>query len=393
VDTPSSRALLASRHRRIVAELEEAGQLKRPRTVSGAMGPVATVDGRERVVLCANDYLGLAAHPEVVEAGIAGLRSHGAGTASVRFICGTLDLHHRLEARLADLVALPSALTYVSCWNANGALFPGAAEPGDVILSDALNHASIIDSVRQAAGVERAVYDHADLDHLRRLLAAAPHDGVRWVVTDGVFSMEGDLAPLPGLADLCDEYGALLVVDDSHGIGVLGESGRGTAEHFGMLERIDIVTGTLGKALGGAAGGFVAGAAGATEVLAQRSRPALFSNALPATVASSAAAAVEVLLREPERVARLRSNAAALRSGLRDLGFSVEDSPSAIVPIVLGAARDVQRAADRLFELGVLVVGFSYPVVPEGTARLRVQASAAHTPEHLTTALDAFAQL
>jgi glycine C-acetyltransferase len=389
----SSRSVLDSRHERIVRELKDAGQYKEPHTLSSAMGPVAVVDGRERVVLCSNDYLGLANHPETVASGIAGLTSHGAGTASVRFICGTLDVHRALESQLADLVGLPSALTYVSCWNANGALFPTVAEPGDVIVSDALNHASIIDSVRQTSGVERAVYDHADLGHLERILDSAPRDGVRWVVTDGVFSMEGDLAPLPGIADLCEAYGAMLVVDDSHGIGVLGATGRGTAEHFGMMDRVDVVTGTLGKALGGAAGGFVAGSRAVVELLEQRSRPGLFSNALPATVASSAGTAVRVMLREPERVARLRVNAATLRAGLRSLGYDCEESPSAIIPIVLGDAREVQRAAERLFDLGVLVVGFSYPVVPKGAARLRVQPSAAHTDAQLTRALDAFAVL
>jgi glycine C-acetyltransferase len=389
----SSRSVLLSRHDRIVRELQDSGQYKKPHVVGGAIGPVAVVDGRERVVLCSNDYLGLANHAEVVAAGIAGLTSHGAGTASVRFICGTLDVHRAIEAQLAELVGLPSALTYVSCWNANGALFPTLAAPGDVIVSDALNHASIIDSVRQAAGVQREVYRHADLDDLERLLTAAPQDGVRWVVTDGVFSMEGDLAPLPGIADLCEAYGALLVVDDSHGIGVLGATGRGTAEHFGVMERVDVVTGTLGKALGGAAGGFVAGSREVVELLEQRARPGLFSNALPATVASSAGTAIRVMLREPERVARLRANAETLRAGLRTLGNDCEDTPSAIIPIVLGDAREVQRAAERLLDLDVLVVGFSYPVVPKSAARLRVQASAAHTEAQLMRALDAFAQL
>jgi glycine C-acetyltransferase len=389
----SSQAVLLSRHERIVRELQDSGQYKQPHVVGGAIGPLAVVDGRERVVLCSNDYLGLANHPEVVAAGIAGLTAYGAGTASVRFICGTLDVHRALEAQLAELVGLPSALTYVSCWNANGALFPTLAAPGDVIVSDALNHASIIDSVRQASGVQREVYRHADLDDLERLLAAAPQDGVCWVVTDGVFSMEGDLAPLPGIAALCEAYGALLVVDDSHGIGVLGETGRGTAEHFGVMDRVDVVTGTLGKALGGAAGGFVAGSREVVELLEQRARPGLFSNALPATVASSAGTAVRVMLREPERVTRLRSNAETLRTGLRALGYDCEETPSAIIPIVLGDAGKAQRAAERLFDLGVLVVGFSYPVVPEGAARLRVQASAAHTDDQLARALDAFAQL
>jgi glycine C-acetyltransferase len=389
----TSELVFAARHREITDELRAAGQYKAIRTVGGPMGPVASVDGRDVIVLCSNDYLGLANHPDVVAAGIEGLRSHGAGTASVRFICGTLDVHHELEATVADLVGTAAALSFVSCWNANGALFPTVVAPGDVVLSDALNHASIIDSIRQTTGAERSVYPHADLAELERLLAASSREGIRWVVTDGVFSMEGDLAPLPGLVDLCARYDAMLVVDDSHGIGVLGATGRGTAEHFGLLDRVDVVTGTLGKALGGAAGGFVAGTQALIDLLVQRSRPSLFSNALPATVATSARAAIAVMLAEPERVARLQSNAQRLRGGLRKLGYDCEDGPSAIIPIVLGDAREVERCSARLYELGVLVVGFSFPVVPKGAARLRVQASAALTDEELATALDAFAQL
>jgi glycine C-acetyltransferase len=364
--------VFTARHRDVVAALRDAGQYKTLRTVSGPMGPVAAVDGREVIVLCSNDYLGLAGHREVVDAGVAGLRSHGAGTASVRFICGTLDLHHDLESSLADLVGAPAALSYVSCWNANGALFPTVVSAGDIVLSDALNHASIIDSIRATTGAQRGVYAHADLADLDRQLAAAPRDGLRWVVTDGVFSMEGDLAPLPGLVELCGAYDAMLVVDDSHGIGVLGATGRGTAEHFGLLGEVDVTTGTLGKALGGAAGGFVAGSTALVDLLVQRSRPSLFSNALPATVAASAGAAVAVMRREPERVALLRANTLRLREGLRALGYDCPDSPSAIIPIILGDARAVERCSARLLDLGVLVVGFSYPVVPQGAARLRV---------------------
>jgi glycine C-acetyltransferase len=382
-----------ARQQGIIAELRAAGQYKELRTISGPMGAVAAVDGREVIVLCSNDYLGLASHPEVVEAGVAGLRSHGAGTASVRFICGTLDVHQELESALADLAGTAAALTYVSCWNANGALFPTVVAAGDVVLSDELNHASIIDSIRQSTGATRAVYAHADLAELERLLEATPCDGVRWVVTDGVFSMEGDLAPLPALVEVCESYDAMLVVDDSHGIGVLGETGRGVAEHFDLLGRVDVITGTLGKALGGAAGGFVAGSEQVVELLTQRSRPSLFSNALPATVATSAGAALNVMRREPERVARLHANASRLRTGLRKLGYDCEDTPSAIIPIVLGDAREVERCSARLFELGVLVVGFSYPVVPIGAARLRVQASAGLSDEQIDVALEAFGQL
>jgi glycine C-acetyltransferase len=377
----------------IVDELRGAGQYKELRAISGPMGPVATIGGREVIVLCSNDYLGLANHPDVVAAGIEGLASHGAGTASVRFICGTLDVHDRLERAVAGLVGTPAALSFVSCWNANEALFPTVTAPGDTIVSDALNHASIIDAVRQTRGVDRKIYAHNDMAELEAALASADPGGLRWVVTDGVFSMEGDLAPLPEIVRLCRAHDAVVVVDDSHGIGVLGAAGRGTPEHFGILGEVDVVTGTLGKALGGAAGGFVAASERLIEILVQRARPSLFSNALPATVACSATRAIEILLAEPERVGRLRRNATRLRTGLRGLGFECHDAESAIIPIVLGDAHKVETASARLFELGVLVVGFSYPVVPEGSARLRVQASAALEERHLDAVLEAFAKL
>jgi len=377
----------------IVDELRGAGQYKELRAISGPMGPVATIGGREVIVLCSNDYLGLANHPDVVAAGIEGLASHGAGTASVRFICGTLDVHDRLERAVAGLVGTPAALSFVSCWNANEALFPTVTAPGDTIVSDALNHASIIDAVRQTRGVDRKIYAHNDMAELEAALASADPGGLRWVVTDGVFSMEGDLAPLPEIVRLCRAHDAVVVVDDSHGIGVLGAAGRGTPEHFGILGEVDVVTGTLGKALGGAAGGFVAASERLIELLVQRARPSLFSNALPATVACSATRAIEILLAEPERVGRLRRNATRLRTGLRGLGFECHDTESAIIPIVLGDAHKVETASARLFELGVLVVGFSYPVVPEGSARLRVQASAALEERHLDAVLEAFAKL
>jgi glycine C-acetyltransferase len=377
----------------IVDELRGAGQYKELRAISGPMGPVATIGGREVIVLCSNDYLGLANHPDVVAAGIEGLASHGAGTASVRFICGTLDVHDRLERAVAGLVGTPAALSFVSCWNANEALFPTVTAPGDTIVSDALNHASIIDAVRQTRGVDRKIYAHNDMAELEAALASADPGGLRWVVTDGVFSMEGDLAPLPEIVRLCRAHDAVVVVDDSHGIGVLGAAGRGTPEHFGILGEVDVVTGTLGKALGGAAGGFVAASERLIEILVQRARPSLFSNALPATVACSATRAIEILLAEPERVGRLRRNATRLRTGLRGLGFECHDAESAIIPIVLGDAHKVETASARLFELGVLVVGFSYPVVPEGRARLRVQASAALEERHLDAVLEAFAKL
>jgi len=377
----------------VVDELRQSGQYKTLRHVQSPMGPTARIDGRDVIVLCSNDYLGLANDSRVVEAGIEGLKTRGAGTASVRFICGTFDVHVEIEEAIARLCGTEGALTFVSCWNANEALFPTVMAPGDTVISDALNHASIIDAIRQARDVERVIYAHNDLSELEAALKGASTDGIRWVATDGVFSMEGDVAPLPEILALCRSYEALLVVDDSHGAGVLGERGRGTAEHFGMFGEVDVVTGTLGKALGGAAGGYVASSTALIELLVQRARPSLFSNALPTTVARSARRAIEILEHEPDRVAQLRSNTDRLRHGLRSLGFSVEDGPSAIIPIVLGDALEVDRASRRLLELDVLVVGFSFPVVPVGKARLRIQSSAALTADHLAGALDAFAKL
>jgi len=359
------------------------------------MGPVVNIAGRgEVLVLCSNNYLGLANHPDVVAAGIDGLKQYGAGTASVRFICGTFDCHRRIEANIAKFVGTEAALTYVSCWNANEALFPTVCAPGDVILSDALNHASIIDGCRLTSKqVVRDVYPHSDLDALDAKLKEHRDKDCRWVVTDGVFSMEGDVARLAELVRLCRERDALLIVDDSHAVGVLGERGRGTPEWAGVLGEVDILTGTLGKALGGGAGGYVAGSQQLIDLLEQRSRPSLFSNALPATIACSANKAIDILHEQPELVARLHHNVREIRGGLKRLGYQCADSPTAIVPIMIGDEAEAIRKGERLLELGVMVVGFAYPVVPRGEARLRVQVSAALEPEHIEQALDAFAKL
>ena len=383
------------RCRALLDSLSETRQLKRFLQLAGQLGPTAEISGLgEVLVLCSNNYLGLANHPEVIAAGEEGLRKYGAGTASVRFICGTLTCHRELEATIARFSGTESALSYVSCWNANEALFPTLTAPGDVILSDELNHASIIDSCRLVnKQVEREVYKHSDMHQLETLLKQHADKACRWVVTDGVFSMEGDVARLPQMVDLCRQYEALLVVDDSHGVGVLGKGGRGTPEHFGHFGQVDLITGTLGKSLGGGAGGYVAASQAAIEVLEQRARPSLFSNALPATVACSARRAIEIVEREPERVARLHENVARMRQGLADLGFECPPSPTAIIPIMIGDEAEAIAKSDRLLELGVMVIGFGFPVVPKGEARLRVQVSAALQPAHLQQALDAFAKL
>ena len=383
------------RCRSLISGLTAAGQLKPFYSVTSPMGATIRLEGQgEVVVLCSNNYLGLAGDPEVIAAGEEGLRRYGAGTGSVRFICGTFECHRELEQTIARFVGAESALSYVSCWNANEALFPTLTQPGDCVFSDELNHASIIDSLRlMAKGVEKRVYRHSNLEELEKGLQVTPVSGVRWVVTDGVFSMEGDVTRLKELVNLCERYEAILVVDDSHGVGVLGKTGKGTPEHAGVLGQIDILTGTLGKSLGGAAGGYIAARQHVIEVLEQRSRPSLFSNAVPATVACSARKAIEIVERDPSRVARLHANVRTMRDGLAKLGFRCPDSPTAIIPIMIGEAADAIAKSKRMLELGVLVIGFGFPVVPKGEARLRVQVSAALKPEHLQRALDAFAKL
>jgi glycine C-acetyltransferase len=312
----------------------------------------------------------------------------------VRFICGTLACHRDLEGTLARFVGAAAALTYTSCWAANEAVFPTLVGPDDVVLSDELNHASIIDSIRLVSkAIPREVYKHSDLDDLSAKLRSYAGKATRWVVTDGVFSMEGDVARLPELVALCRETNSMLVVDDSHGVGVLGGGGRGTPEHFQLLGQIDVLTGTLGKALGGAAGGYVAASQAAIDVLQQRARTSLFSNALPATVAMSAKTAVEIVEREPQRVQRLHANVRRVREGLTRLGFRLHDSPTAIIPIMIGDEAEAIAKSNRLMELGVMVIGFGYPVVPKGQARLRVQVSAALMDSHIERALEAFAKL
>jgi glycine C-acetyltransferase len=389
---------LQDRLRSALKQLRVEGTYKTLRHLTRPMAPVTHIEGiGEVLVFCSNNYLGLANHPEVIEAGIAGLKKYGAGTASVRFICGTFDCHRDLESRIANFLGTESALTYVSCWNANEGLLTNLVQEDDAIISDELNHASIIDAGRLARQAIRKVYKHSDLDDLDSVLSQIRNSPVKVVATDGVFSMEGDVAKLPELISICRRYDATLVVDDSHGVGVLGKHGRGVHEQFGLSGQaptgVDIFTGTLGKSLGGAAGGYVAGPREVIDYLIQRSRPQLFSNALPPTVACSAAKALEILEREPDRVARLHRNVERMRSGLKQLGFEVLESPTAILPIIIGDTAEAIRLSNHLLALGVFVIGFGFPVVPEGAARLRVQMSAAHTDEHIERALAAFAKL
>jgi glycine C-acetyltransferase len=369
------------------------GVHKRLHHLQGPQAARAHMEGRgEVVILSSNNYLGLCDVPQVVGAGKEALDRFGAGTASVRFICGTFTVHRELEQALAQLVRRPAALSYVSCWNANEGLMPTVLDERDVVVSDALNHASIIDSIRLCKA-QRRVYPHSDMAALEQALADSAAARTRLVVTDGIFSMEGDIARLPDIVELARRFDAVVAVDDSHATGVLGEGGRGTAEHYGLEGEVDIVTSTLGKALGGAAGGFTAGSKELIDYLVQRSRPQLFSNALPPTVAASALAAVRYLEAHPERVRRLRDNARYFRDGLRRRGFRPLDGDTPIVPVILGDTALAIRASERLLDAGVFVTGFGYPVVPQGQARVRCQLSAAHTRDDLDLALEAFARV
>ncbi|MBN2552985.1 MAG: glycine C-acetyltransferase [Spirochaetales bacterium] len=376
-----------------IEEMKSKGTLKRLRYLHSPMdGRVQMEAHGQIVILSSNNYLGLSNHPQVIRAGQKALERFGAGTASVRFICGTFSVHRELEQKLASFAGTEAALSYVSCWNANTGAIPVLAGEGDVIISDELNHASIIDGVRLSRA-RRLIYRHADMAELEQLLKGSQEAGTRLIITDGVFSMEGDLAPLPQIVELAGKYDAVTLVDDSHGTGVMGHSGRGIAEHFGLLGQVDVITSTLGKALGGAAGGFVASSAQVIELLTQSSRPQIFSNALPPTIAASALKAVEVLEADPSVVQKLHDNAGYLRKELRARGFKPLDAPSAIIPILVGETSFAIRMSEKLLEEGVFVTGFGFPVVPEGTARLRVQASAALNREDMDLALEAFSKV
>ena len=377
-----------------LAEFKKEGVYKRLNYLDSPQGPRVKMEGRgDVVILSSNNYLGLCAVPEVVQAGKDALERWGAGTGSVRFICGTFTVHRELENALARFVGCESSLSYVSCWNANEGLCPTVLSEPDVVISDQLNHASIIDSTRLAKAITKcqtAVYKHSDMADLEEKLKAAGRARRKLIFTDGIFSMEGDIAKLPDLAALARKYDAVLAVDDSHATGVLGKGGRGTAEHYGMLGQIDVITSTLGKALGGAAGGFIAGPLALTDYLTQRSRPQLFSNALPPTVAASALASVRYVEAHPELVSRLHANARYFREQLLSLGFKPLAGETPIVPVILGETAKAIHMSELLLAEAVFVTGFGYPVVPQGHARVRCQLSAAHTRDDLDFALRAF---
>lgn len=381
----------------IRAELDairDAGLYKRERIIATPQGAVIrTADGREVINLCANNYLGLSSHPQVIEAAHEALRSHGFGLSSVRFICGTQDLHKTLEARLASFLGTEDTILYGSAFDANGGLFETLLGPDDAVISDELNHASIIDGIRLSKA-RRYRYKHNDLDNLRAQLQQADADGARFklVFSDGVFSMDGTVARLDEIRRICDDSGALLGIDECHATGFMGARGRGTHEARGVFGKIDIITGTLGKALGGASGGFTSGRREVVELLRQRSRPYLFSNTVAPAIVGASIAVLDILEASTELRDKLERNTAFFRKGIAALGYDIKPGDHPIVPIMVYDAEKAQKLADRLLELGVYVVGFFYPVVPKGQARIRVQMSAVHDETTLQRALDAFAQ-
>jgi glycine C-acetyltransferase len=380
---------------RLQDELEairQAGLWKGERVLQGPQGARVAVAGREVLNFCANNYLGLAAEPTLVRAAQDGLARWGLGLASVRFICGTQTIHTELEAAIARFLGTEDAILYTSCFDANGGLFETLLGEQDAVISDALNHASIIDGIRLCRA-QRRRYAHADMAELEQALKETQGARTRLIATDGVFSMDGDVAPLAAICDLAERYQALVMVDDSHATGFFGPTGRGTPEHCGVAGRVDILTSTLGKALGGASGGFTASRREVVALLRQRSRPYLFSNTLPPALVSASLACLTMLSATTARRDRLDASTRWFRQAMTEVGFAIRPGVHPIVPIMLGDAHLAHRMAADLLDEGIYVVGFSYPVVPEGQARIRVQISAAHEPEHLERAVGAFVKV
>ncbi|XP_053299676.1 2-amino-3-ketobutyrate coenzyme A ligase, mitochondrial [Pleuronectes platessa] len=373
--------------------IRAAGTWKAERVITSKQGARINVDGSRGNILnfCANNYLGLSSHPEVVQAGIDALKSHGAGLSSVRFICGTQDLHKDLEQKLALFHEREDCILYASCFDANAGLFEVLLGPDDAVLSDELNHASIIDGIRLCRA-KRFRYKHMDLKDLEVQLKESQSSRMRLVVTDGVFSMDGDVAPLQGICDLAEQYGAMVFIDECHATGFLGPRGRGTDELLGVMDRVHIVNSTLGKALGGAAGGYTVGPKPLIDLLRQRSRPYLFSNSLPPPVVGCATRAVELLLASNEIAQSMTAKTMRFRNNMTEAGFTISGSAHPISPVMLGDARLASLMADDMLKLGVYVVGFSFPVVPKGKARIRVQISAAHLDSDIDRCVDAFIQ-
>ncbi len=375
-----------------LADLRAQGLYKAERVLSSPQGAVIRSDDREVVNLCANNYLGLANHPAVREAALRAIDRYGYGMASVRFICGTQAVHRQLEERLAAFLGTEDAILYSSCFDANGGLFETLLGEEDAVISDALNHASIIDGIRLCKAA-RLRYANGDMGELEQRLKEAAGARTRLIATDGVFSMDGTIANLAAICDLADRHGALVMVDDSHATGFMGAGGRGTHEHCGVLSRVDILTGTLGKALGGGSGGYVAGKRTVVNWLRQRSRPYLFSNSIPPVVAAVSLRVLDLVASTPELRERLHANARHFRSGMQAAGFTLKPGEHPIIPVMIGDAARATAMADALLERGVYVIGFSFPVVPRGEARIRTQMTAAHTTAQLDRAVAAFTEV
>jgi glycine C-acetyltransferase len=375
-----------------LAEISSAGLYKEERIIHSPQGSHIKVPSGEVINFCANNYLGLSSHPAIIEAAHRGLDERGYGMSSVRFICGTQDIHKQLESKISEFLGTEDTILYASCFDANGGLFETLLGKDDVVISDALNHASIIDGVRLSKAA-RKVYQHADMDDLEKQLKESCQFRLRMIATDGVFSMDGDLAPLDRICDLAERHDATVMVDDSHATGFMGPRGRGTPEHFGVGERVDIITSTMGKALGGASGGFTSGRKTIVEYLRQRSRPYLFSNSVAPPIVYASIAAIDLIDHGDDLRKTLRENTAYFRGCMKSAGFNIAESAHPIVPIMLGEAKLAQDMARDLLEDGIYVIGFSYPVVPKGKARIRVQISAAHAREELDLAVDAFTKV
>ncbi|MEI6592629.1 MAG: glycine C-acetyltransferase [Holophagaceae bacterium] len=375
-------------------QLKAAGLYKTERTITTPQQPRMTANGRDVVCLCANNYLGLANHPEVIAAAKGVMDDHGFGMASVRFICGTQDIHRELEQKLAAFLGLEDAQLYSSCFDANGAIFEGLLGEEDAVISDALNHASIIDGIRLCKA-QRYRYANSDMADLEAQLQAADAAGARFklVVTDGVFSMDGTIAKLGAICDLAEQYGAMVMVDDSHAVGFMGEHGRGTHEHCGVMGRVDFLTGTFGKALGGASGGYIAGKAEAIAWLRQKARPYLFSNSVAPSIVAATLKVLDLLADSGELIQRVHANARRFRAGMAAAGFKLLPGEHPIVPVMLYEAPLAQAFATRLLDEGVYVIGFFFPVVPKGLARIRTQLSAAHTSADIDHAIAAFTKV
>jgi glycine C-acetyltransferase len=372
-----------------LSAIEDAGLFKRERIITSKQGAVVQVNGRDVIIFCANNYLGLSSHPKVVEAAHKTLDSHGYGMSSVRFICGTQDIHKELEQKLAHFVGQEDAILYAACFDANGGVFEPLLGEEDAIISDELNHASIIDGVRLCKA-QRYRYKNSDMADLEEQLKKAQAQRFRLIVTDGVFSMDGYVAPLDKICDLADKYNAMVMVDESHATGFIGKTGRGTIELKNVMHRVDIVTGTLGKALGGAMGGFTAGKKEVIEMLRQRSRPYLFSNSLAPHIVGASIAVIDMLSETTSLRDKLEANIKQFKTGIKKVGLEIQDGDSAIVPVMLYDAKLAQQFAAKLLDEGIYVIGFFYPVVPKEKARIRVQLSAAHEPEHIEKAIKAF---